>query len=199
MGGRHTAVCRAGAGGGHALQVRPQQYYQRLAADIGRQYMVFDFGGVSGAVSAVEYRHDTAAADVLRLCVSGEKPNGLQHVAQILNTKRGSKQMILQQFFSAGILFAMLGGVLGAVWASAKEHDTPFQFFIEAAVSAVAAAAVAENYLLLNQVWLCAISGAGVGLMTGTALDAAYALAPKISKGFVKGLAKRFLNYEDKE
>ena len=96
--------------------------------------------------------------------------------------------MILQQFFSAGILFAMLGGVLGAVWASAKEHDTPFQFFIEAAVSAVAAAAVAENYLLLNQVWLCAISGAGVGLMTGTALDAAYALAPKISKGFVKGL-----------
>ena len=105
--------------------------------------------------------------------------------------------MGLQQFFSAGILFAMLGGVLGAVWASAKEHDTPFQFFIEAAVSA--AAAVAENYLLLNQVWLCAISGAGVGLMTGTALDAAYALAPKISKGFVKGLAKRFLNYEDKE
>ena len=50
--------------------------------------------------------------------------------------------MILQQFFSAGILFAMLGGVLGAVWASVKEHDTPFQFFIEAAVSAVAAAAV---------------------------------------------------------
>ena len=45
--------------------------------------------------------------------------------------------MILQQFFSAGILFAMLGGVLGAVWASVKEHDTPFQFFIEAAVSAV--------------------------------------------------------------
>lgn len=106
--------------------------------------------------------------------------------------------MILQQFFSAGILFAMLGGVLGAVWASAKEHDTPFQFFIEAAVSAVAAA-VAENYLLLNQVWLCAISGAGVGLMTGTALDAAHALAPKISNGFIKGVEKRFLNYEDKE
>ena len=93
----------------------------------------------------------------------------------------------------------MLGGILGAVWASVKEHDTPIQFFIEAAVSAVAAAAVAENYLLLNQVWLCAISGAGVGLMTGTALDAAYALAPKISNGFIKGVAKRFLNYEDKE
>jgi|GEM_PF-1096959 len=60
-------------------------------------------------------------------------------------------------------------------------------------------AAVAENYLLLNQVWLCAISGAGVGLMTGTALDAAHALAPKISNGFIKGVAKRFLNYEDKE
>ena len=91
MGGRHPAVCRAGAGGGHALQVRPQQYYQRLAADIGRQYMVFDFGGLSCTVPAAEYRHDTAAADVVCLRAGGEKPNGLQHVAQTLNTKRGSK------------------------------------------------------------------------------------------------------------
>ena len=39
--------------------------------------------------------------------------------------------MILQQFFSAGILFAMLGGVLGAVWASVanRRADEQKEFF----------------------------------------------------------------------
>lgn len=77
----------------------------------------------------------------------------------------------MHDFFQIGYLFAIGGGVIGSVWSSMKDHDAPVSSLFEALISAVAAAAVAERFLMLNQVWTCAIAGAFIGILTGHAMD----------------------------
>lgn len=88
----------------------------------------------------------------------------------------------MHDFFQTGYLFAIAGGVVGSVWSSMKDHDAVVSGLFEALVSAVAAAAVAERFLMLDQVWTCAIAGAFVGILTGHAMDTVKSLAPELMK-----------------
>ena len=63
----------------------------------------------------------------------------------------------MHDFFQFGYLFAIGGGIVGSVWSSMKDHDAPVSSLFEALISAVAAAAVAERFLMVNQVWTCAV------------------------------------------
>lgn len=100
-------------------------------------------------------------------------------------------------FFQFGMLFAAAGGVLGGVWASLQEHDRPMQAVLEAFISAIAAAAVAERFVPMNQVWTCAAAGVFVGIMMGHALDTVRALAPKVLRGYLSGLAEKVTGVKD--
>lgn len=50
----------------------------------------------------------------------------------------------MHDFFQFGYLFAIGGGIVGSVWSSMKDHDTPISGLFEALISAVAAAAVVD-------------------------------------------------------
>ena len=101
------------------------------------------------------------------------------------------------EFLQFGLLFAAGVGVLGGVWASLQEHDRPVQALLEAVISAIAAAAAAERFVPLNQVWTCAAAGVFVGMMTGHALDTVRALAPKVLRGYLGGLAEKVTGVKD--
>ena len=60
-----------------------------------------------------------------------------------------------------------------------------------------AAAAVAERFVPMNQVWTCAAAGVFVGIMTGHALDTVRALAPKVLRGYLGGLAEKVTGVKD--
>lgn len=100
----------------------------------------------------------------------------------------------MHDFFQTGYLFAIAGGVVGSVWSSMKDHDTVVSGLFEALVSAVAAAAVAERFLMLDQVWTCAIAGAFVGILTGHAMDTVESLAPGVMKKWLKRTAEKFVD-----
>ena len=100
-------------------------------------------------------------------------------------------------FFQIGYLFAIGGGIVGSVWSSIKDHDKIVSSLFEAVVSAVAAAAVVERFLMVNQVWTCAAAGVFVGIMTGHALDTVRALAPKVLRGYLGGLAEKVTGVKD--
>ena len=107
--------------------------------------------------------------------------------------------MIWGSVMPLGILFAMVGGILGALWASIQNHDGLVRSFLEALISAIAAAAVADYLLPINRIWVCAGIGVLVGLLVGHALDVIKVIAPTVLKGFVESLAKKWLGYEKKE
>lgn len=100
----------------------------------------------------------------------------------------------MHDFFQTGYLFAIAGGVVGSVWSSMKDHDAVVSGLFEALVSAVAAAAVAERFLMLDQVWTCAIAGAFVGILTGHAMDTVESLAPGLMKKWLKRTAEKFVD-----
>lgn len=99
-------------------------------------------------------------------------------------------------FFQFGYLFAIGGGIVGSVWSSIKDHDKIVSSVFEAVVSAVAAAAVVERFLIVNQVWTCAIAGAFVGILTGHAMDTVKSLAPELLKKWLKRTAEKFVDKE---
>nr|DAS21198.1 MAG TPA: hypothetical protein [Caudoviricetes sp.] len=100
----------------------------------------------------------------------------------------------MQDFFQFGYLFAIGGGIVGSVWSSMKDHDAPVSSLFEALISAVAAAAVAERFLMVNQFWTCAVSGAFVGILTGHAMDTVKSLAPGIMTKWAKKTAGKFVD-----
>ncbi|RKV74410.1 MAG: hypothetical protein D8H97_25955 [Neisseria sp.] len=101
---------------------------------------------------------------------------------------------MMHDFFQFGYLFAIGGGIVGSVWSSMKDHDAPVSSLFEALVSAVAAAAVVERFLVVNQVWTCAIAGAFVGILTGHAMDTVKALAPGLMSRWIKKTAGKFVD-----
>ncbi|EMT2689656.1 hypothetical protein P1738_000567 [Neisseria gonorrhoeae] len=100
-------------------------------------------------------------------------------------------------FLQFGLLFAAAGGVLGAVWASLQERGRPVQAVLEAFISAIAAAAAAERFVPLDQAWTCAAAGVFAGMMTGHALDTVRALAPKVLRSYLGGLAEKLTGVKD--
>ncbi|HFC4670148.1 TPA: hypothetical protein ACFJKR_001464 [Neisseria gonorrhoeae] len=96
-------------------------------------------------------------------------------------------------FLQFGLLFAAAGGVLGAVWASLQERGRPVQAVLEAFISAIAAAAAAERFVPLDQAWTCAAAG----VFAGHALDTVRALAPKVLRGYLGGLAEKLTGVKD--
>ena len=100
-------------------------------------------------------------------------------------------------FFQFGYLFAIGGGIVGSAWSSIKDHDNMVSSLFEAVVSAVAAAAVVERFLMVNQVWTCAIAGALVGILTGHAMDTVKTLAPGLMKKWVKKTADKFIDSKE--
>lgn len=100
-------------------------------------------------------------------------------------------------FFQFGYLFAIGGGIVGSAWSSIKDHDKIVSSVFEAVVSAVAAAAVVERFLMVNQVWTCAIAGAFVGILTGHAMDTVESLAPSLMKRWLRKTADKFIDKEE--
>ena len=99
----------------------------------------------------------------------------------------------MQDFFQFGYLFAIGGGIVGSVWSSMKDRGAIVSSLFEALISAVAAAAVAERFLMLNQVWTCAVAGAFVGILTGHAMNTVKSLAPGIMTKWAKKTADKFV------
>lgn len=102
-----------------------------------------------------------------------------------------------QTLFPLGIVLAMSGGVLGVLGTFENGHGTLRRAVIEAAIAAVLAAAVAENYLPLAKAWLCGGFGVGVGLITGYVLDAVKAVAPDTVRRIADKIAKRYVPDDD--
>ena len=100
-------------------------------------------------------------------------------------------------FFQFGYLFAMGGGIVGSAWSSIKDHDKIVSSVFEAVVSAVAAAAVVERFLMVNQVWTCAIAGAFVGILTGHAMDTVKTLAPGMMRKWARKTADKFIDSKE--
>ena len=103
----------------------------------------------------------------------------------------------MHDFFQTGYLFAIAGGVVGSIWSSMKDHDAVVSGLFEALISAVASAAVAERFLMLNQVWTCAIAGALVGILTGHAMDTVQAIAPGLMNRWLRKTASKFIDSKD--
>ncbi len=94
------------------------------------------------------------------------------------------------------VMLAMFGGVLGAVWTSTGSGDDLRRTLLEAAMSALAAAAVADYTVPPGRVWLCGAAGLLTGLLIGHALDVIRALAPDVVRAAIEGVAKKFLGYD---
>ena len=60
-----------------------------------------------------------------------------------------------ESVFPLGILFAISGGILGAVWASLNDDDNKKQAVAEVVIASMLAAALAEYKLPLNMIWVC--------------------------------------------
>ena len=99
-------------------------------------------------------------------------------------------------FFQIGYLFAIGGGIVGSAWSSIKDRDKIVSSLFEAVVSAAAAAAAVERFLMVNQVWTCAIAGVFVGILTGHAMDTVKTLAPGLMKKWIKKTAEKFIDKE---
>lgn len=95
------------------------------------------------------------------------------------------------QYMPDIVLFAMAGGVGGAVIASRTDGDKWQRTLWEALAAGIASAALAENYLPANKVWLCCLTGLIVGLVSGYALDAVREMAPAAVRDFLGGIAGR--------
>ena len=95
----------------------------------------------------------------------------------------------MHDFFQFGYLFAIGGGIVGSVWSSMKDHDTPVSCLFEALISAVA-----ERFLMVNQVWTCAVAGAFVGILTGHAMDTVKTLAPELMKKWLRKTAEKLID-----
>ena len=54
-----------------------------------------------------------------------------------------------------------------------------------------------ERFLMVNQVWTCAIAGAFVGILTGHAMDTVKTLAPGLMKKWVKKTADKFIDSKE--
>ena len=94
-----------------------------------------------------------------------------------------------QNYTPAGILFAMFGGLVGAVYASFRDGDGWKRTTWEALIAVIAAAAVAEHFLPPTRVWLCCGAGVAVGLVIGYVLDSVQAVAPSTARGLLEKLA----------
>lgn len=94
-----------------------------------------------------------------------------------------------QNYTPAGILFAMFGGLVGAVYASFRDGDGWKRTTWEALIAVIAAAAVAEHFLPPTRVWLCCGAGVAVGLVIGYVLDSVQAVAPSTVRGLLEKLA----------
>ena len=94
--------------------------------------------------------------------------------------------------FPLGVVFAIGGGVLGAVWASLHDGDNWRQAAAEWVIASVLAAAIAEYQLPLGKIWICAAGGVFAGLITGHLLDAVSAAAPNFIKALVGKMADKY-------
>lgn len=104
---------------------------------------------------------------------------------------------MVTEFLPACVAASMAGGIFGAVYASSQDGDTIVRTFFEAGIAAVAAAAVAEHFLPPDRVWLCCISGLGVGLITGYVLDSVRAVAPSTVQRVLEKLAGKVADKAD--
>lgn len=95
------------------------------------------------------------------------------------------------QYLPDIVLFAMAGGVGGALIASRTDGDRWQRTVWETLAAGIASAALAENYLPANKVWLCCLTGLIVGLVSGYALDAVREMAPAAVREFLGGIARR--------
>lgn len=94
--------------------------------------------------------------------------------------------------FPLGIVFAIAGGILGAVWASLNDDDNWQQAVAEIVIASVLAASLAEYQLPLSMVWVCAAGGIFAGLITGHLLDAVSAAAPNFIKALIGKMADKY-------
>lgn len=97
-----------------------------------------------------------------------------------------------ESVFPLGILFAIVGGILGAVWASLNDDDNKKQAVAEVVIASMLAAALAEYKLPLNMIWVCAAGGVFAGLITGHLLDAVSAVAPNFIKALIGKMADKY-------
>lgn len=102
-----------------------------------------------------------------------------------------------EKFGEQAAKMPMTMGQALTVFSNIKDHDKIVSSVFEAVVSAVAAAAVVERFLMVNQVWTCAIAGAFVGILTGHAMDTVKTLAPGLMKKWVRKTADKFIDSKE--
>ncbi len=100
-------------------------------------------------------------------------------------------------FLQFGLLFAAAWRRAGRGVGKPSGTRGPVQAVLEAFISAIAAAAAAERFVPLDQAWTCAAAGVFAGMMTGHALDTVRALAPKVLRGYLGGLAEKLTGVKD--
>ncbi|STZ77334.1 phage associated protein [Bergeriella denitrificans] len=94
-------------------------------------------------------------------------------------------------FTHTGILFAMIGSVVGSFHSAKTQDDGWRRTLMEIIIGIYAAAAIAERYLPDVGVWQCGLAGVGAGLITGYALEAFDAVAPKAVRNILSGVFAR--------
>ena len=107
--------------------------------------------------------------------------------------------MDLTVMFPLGVVFSIIGGILGSLWASLEDSDSKTRTFFEGLISAISAAAAVENYLPVGKIWLCGACGIIVGLLVGHALDVVKIIAPAVIKNFIERMAEKFLGYKKED
>lgn len=107
--------------------------------------------------------------------------------------------MDLTVMFPLGVIFSIIGGVLGSLWASLEDRDSKGRILFEGLISAICSAAVVENYLPVGKIWLCGACGIIVGLLVGHALDVVKIIAPAVIKNFIERMAEKFLGYKKED
>lgn len=107
--------------------------------------------------------------------------------------------MDLTVMFPLGVIFSIIGGILGSLWASLEDNDAKSRTFFEGLISAICSAAAVENYLPVGKIWLCGACGIIVGLLVGHALDVVKIIAPAVIKNFIERMAEKFLGYKKED